>query len=319
VDAEGTAAEAALRMARTLRLEDPPTQRRFERHGLGRLGLTAHAGLVVPLVFRGRGQGVLIAIDRLKEGPGFTTADERLLEAFAASAATAIATARTVQADRRRQRLAAAEQERTRWARELHDETLQSLAGLRLALAAQLRRPEDLAASTGVMQDAVGQLERDIASLRALITDLRPAALDDIGLEAAIEDLGERTRARGLAVDVCLDLAWEHGRRPDRLTSELETALYRIIQEALTNAHKHGQATSVLVDLREDDASVRLTVRDDGRGFDPGARSSGYGLLGIHERVALAHGDLEIRTSPGEGTAIHVVFPARHASDLDAA
>ena len=96
---------------------------------------------MVPLVFRGRAYGVLVAVDRLEGGPAFSDDDQRLLEAFAASAATAVATAVSVEAERRRQRLAAAEQERARWARELHDETLQNLAALRLGLAAQLRPP----------------------------------------------------------------------------------------------------------------------------------------------------------------------------------
>ena len=97
---------------------------------------------MVPLIFRGRGYGVLIAVDRLEGGPVFSHEDQRLLEAFAASAATAVATAVTVDAERRRQRIAAAEQERAHWARELHDETLQNLAALRLGLAAQLQTPD---------------------------------------------------------------------------------------------------------------------------------------------------------------------------------
>ena len=90
----------------------------------------------MPLIFRGQGHGVLIAVDRLNDGPAFTADDQRLLEAFAASAATAIATARSVELERASQRVAAAEQERARWARELHDETLQNLAALRIGLGA---------------------------------------------------------------------------------------------------------------------------------------------------------------------------------------
>ena len=142
---------------------------------------------------------MLIALDRLKDGPAFSAEDQRLLEAFAASAATAIATAETVDAERRRQRLAAAEQERARWARELHDETLQNLAAVRLGLAAQLRRPSP-DAMIETVTEAVAQLEDEIATLRALITDLRPAALDDLGTRGG--DRGPRgahpqPRARG--------------------------------------------------------------------------------------------------------------------------
>ncbi|HUA02565.1 MAG TPA: GAF domain-containing protein [Solirubrobacteraceae bacterium] len=309
VDMEGSLASAALRVSRTLRLEDQANRARFERHGLGRLGVQADAGLVVPLVFRGRGYGVLIAVDRLEGGPAFSNEDQRLLEAFAASAATAIATAVTVQDERRRQRLAAAEQERAHWARELHDETLQNLAALRLGLAAQLHNSEPEAVIETV-RDAVVQLEQEIRTLRALVTDLRPAALDDLGAQAAIEDLSERARNRGLEVDLTIDLAYEQGRKPDRHASEVETTMYRIIQEALNNATKHGGARRAQVELVEDDDNVRITVRDDGSGFDPAAHTDGFGLLGMRERIELLDGTLEVTSSPGQGTMIKATFPA---------
>ncbi len=303
VDLRDSLASAALRISRTLRLEDEPNRARFERHGLGRLGVRADAGLVVPLVFRGRAYGVLIAVDRLEGGPAFSGEDQRLLEAFAASAATAVATAVSVQDERRRQRMAAAEQERARWARELHDETLQNLAALRLGLAAQLQRSEP-GPLDGVVRDAVTQLEREIHSLRALVTDLRPAALDDLGAEAAIEDLAERARRRGLDVDLVVDLA--RGRRG----TEIETAMYRIVQEALTNATKHGDAARAQVEVVEGGSTIRVTVRDDGRGFDTLAHSDGFGLVGIRERVELLDGSLDVTSSPGRGTTITATFPA---------
>jgi len=314
VDFKDSVASAALRVARTLRLEDQPNRARFERHGLGRLGVPASAGLVVPMVFRGRGYGVLIAVDRLENGPAFSRDDERLLEAFAASAATAVATAVTVEAERRRQRLAAAEQERAHWARELHDETLQNLAALRLGLAAELQGagPESV---LGAVREAVAQLEQEIRTLRALVTDLRPAALDDLGAQAAIEDLAERSRGRGLEVDLDIDLAYEQGRRPDRHTSEVETAMYRIVQEALNNAMKHGDARHAHVEVIEDDSRVRITVRDDGRGFDPTVQSDGFGLIGMRERVELIRGTLEVTSSPGQGTTINATLPASHRTD----
>ena len=314
VDFKDSVASAALRVARTLRLEDQPNRARFERHGLGRLGVPASAGLVVPMVFRGRGYGVLIAVDRLENGPAFSRDDERLLEAFAASAATAVATAVTVEAERRRQRLAAAEEERAHWARELHDETLQNLAALRLGLAAELQGagPESV---LGAVREAVAQLEQEIRTLRALVTDLRPAALDDLGAQAAIEDLAERSRGRGLEVDLDIDLAYEQGRRPDRHTSEVETAMYRIVQEALNNAMKHGDARHAHVEVIEDDSRVRITVRDDGRGFDPTVQSDGFGLIGMRERVELIRGTLEVTSSPGQGTTINATLPASHRTD----
>ena len=316
VDTEDSLASAALRVSRTLRLEDQPNLARFERHGLGRLGVKASAGLVVPLLFRGRGYGVLIAVDRVEHGPAFSKDDQRLLEAFAASAATAVATAETVEAERRRQRLAAAEQERAHWARELHDETLQNLAALRLGLAAQLQGsgPDTVIEA---VREAVTQLEREIRTLRALVTDLRPAALDDLGAQAAIEDLAERAQGRGLDVDLAIDLAYEQGREPDRHETEVETAMYRIVQEALTNATKHGDAKRAHVEVVEENATVRVTVRDDGRGFDPLGHSDGFGLIGMRERVELLHGTLEVTSSPGQGTTINATFPVNRRRGAD--
>ena len=205
--------------------------------------------------------------------------------------------------------MAAAEQERAHWARELHDETLQNLAAVRLGLAAQLRDSSPEAVIEAV-REAVVELEREIRTLRALVTDLRPAALDDLGAQAAIEDLAERARGRGLEVDLTIDLAYEQDRKPDRPTSEVETTLYRIVQEALNNAAKHGGARRAQVEVVEDDSIVRVRVRDDGRGFDPIAHTDGFGLLGMRERVELLQGTLEVTSSPGRGTTINAAFPA---------
>ena len=319
IDAHDSLAGAALRTQGTLRLENAPNQARFERHGLGRLGVRAQAGLVVPLLFRGQGHGVLVAVDRLKDGPAFTAEDQRLLEAFAASAATAIATAETVQAERRRQRIAAAEQERARWARELHDETLQNLAALRLGLAAQLHGARDLESMTVSVREAVGQLEDNIARLRTLITDLRPAALDELGVQAAIEDLAERARSHGLQVALTVAQTAEHDEAPARYGSELETALYRITQEALTNAQKHSGARRASITIEQDQTSVRITIQDDGRGFDTTATTSGFGLLGMNERAQLLGGALEIRSMPGDGSTITARFPLGRAGRTQAA
>lgn len=305
-----TVASVALRTRRPQRLDDELSRARFDQHGLGRLGLHAQGGLVVPLVFRGRTYGALVAVDRLEDGPTFSGEDERLLEAFAITAATAVATAQSVAAERSAQRLAAAEHERRRWARELHDETLQGLAGLRVSLSAAARAGthEDLAATVA---QAVDQLNRDIAGLRALITDLRPAALDELGMEAAITALAERAAAQALDVDVDIDLAYERGASRERLTSELETAIYRIVQEALTNARKHGAAHRAVVEIREDEATVHVSVRDDGSGFDPKSRTSGFGLLGMRERADLLGGTISIDSKIGQGATVIAVFPAQ--------
>ncbi len=310
VDLNDSVASSALRTMSTLRLETEPNRVRFAHYGLGRLGIDAQAGLVVPLIFRGQGYGALVAVDRLDGGPEFTAEDQRLLEAFASSAATAVATARSVEAEHRSQRLAAAEQERARWARELHDETLQNLAALRLSIAMHRRRgsPEELAE---MMRGAIEQLDLEIANLRALITELRPTALDDLGLEAALEDLAGRARRRGLEVDLQVEVHRPPGGGRDGATADLETAIYRIAQEALTNAGKHGHAEHAQIAVREDDNMITVTIADDGDGFDPAVRTHGFGLAGMRERVELLYGTMEVASGPGDGTTITARMPKR--------
>ena len=299
-----TVASAALRTRTTLRLEVDLNRARFDQHGLGRLGVSARAGLVVPLVFHNQSYGVLIVLDGLEGEPGFTTEDERLLEAFAASAATAQAAASKLH----RERVIAAENERGRWARALHDETLQALAGARLGLATARRRRDAKTLDEAVIQ-VIGDLDDGIANLRSLVADLRPVALDELGLEAAVEALCARACRDGLEIDRSIELASTPGGEPTRHTSELETALYRIIQEALTNATKHGQAKRAVVEISETRTTVELSVRDDGTGFDPLTSTAGFGLLGMRERVALLRGSARIESAPGDGTRVTARFP----------
>ena len=315
-----TVASAALRTRRTQHLDDELNRSRFEQHGAGRLGVTATGGLVVPLLFRNEPYGVLVALDRLENGPRFDADDRRLLEAFAASAATAVATATSVAVEQHRQRLAAAEDERRRWARELHDETLQGLAALRLSLGAarHVGTREALDAAVG---DAVRRLEDEIGSLRALITDLRPAALDEFGVEGALEALAERVGRNGLRVDLQVDLPGgrRDGAGAGRHTAELESAVYRIVQEALTNATKHGGASVAQVRVLEADGHVAVTVQDDGTGFETSAATGGFGLVGMRERVELLGGTLRIDSAPGAGTMVSATLPVPQVAGATAA
>jgi len=301
-----------MRTGRTQRLEDDLNRARFEEHGLGRLGVHAEGGLAVPLVFRGGTHGVLLAIDRLRDGPAFSGEDQRLLESFAVSAATAVATAQSIASERQRQRLAAAEGERQRWARELHDDTLQSLSALRIGLSTASRSDQPAALEQAVGH-AVEHLEEAIANLRALITDLRPAALDELGVAAALEGLAERTSRHGVEVDVSVELDYEQGREASPHVAELDTAVYRIVQEALTNAFKHGHAKRAVVEVGQDAAGVHLSVRDDGDGFDPHADTEGLGLLGMSERVQLLGGQLSIDSAPGRGATVRASIPAQRS------
>jgi signal transduction histidine kinase len=164
---------------------------------------------------------------------------------------------------------------------------------------------------TETVRGTVAELENEISTLRSLVADLRPVALDEFGAQVAIQDLAGRARGRGLEVDVSIDLAYKQGRGVERHTGELETAMYRIVQEALSNAITHGGARHASVRIEEDQTSVRVTVRDDGRGFDTTARPNGFGLLGMLERAELLRGTLEVQSAPGQGTTIKGVFPAQ--------
>jgi signal transduction histidine kinase len=263
------------------------------------LWLDAKAAVVVPLAFRGEMLGVLVAVDRVSDGPGFAADDEELIVAVAASAATALATAQSVAKERLRDSIDAAEQARGRWARELHDETLQGLVGLRMLLSSARR-----SGSSDELGEAIDHTKREIQNLRALIAELRPAALDELGLGPAIETLASRSgTAAGLDVSTRVALG-ENG----RLAPETESTIYRLVQEALTNAAKHAGAERVRVTVARSNGTVEVLVEDDGRGFDPGEQTSGLGLVGMRERVELTGGRLEISSQPG--TRVSARLPA---------
>jgi signal transduction histidine kinase len=262
-------------------------------------GVSAEAAVVVPLAFRGEPLGVLVALDRTVDGPAFSADDEELIAAVAASAATAIATAQSVAKERLRDSIAAAEQARGRWARELHDETLQGLVGLRMLLSSARR-----SGSSEELGDAIDHTKREIVNLRALIAELRPAALDELGLAPAIETLASRSGgASGLSVTTRVSLG-DSG----RLAPETESTVYRVVQEALTNVAKHADASHVHVGVERVNGTVEVVVEDDGQGFDPAAVGDGLGLIGMRERVELTGGRLEIRCGPG--TRVEAKLPA---------
>jgi signal transduction histidine kinase len=249
--------------------------------------------------------------DHLGPDRGFSRDDEELLKSFAASAATAVANAQSVADERLRQRMQAAEQERQRWARELHDETLQGLASLAVGLSGA-RRSGDQPTQEQAIDAAMAQIQQEIRNLRALITQLRPAALDELGIGAAIDGLVGRMDVEGRAVVAHVDLDHEAGRNPTRLVPELEATVYRIVQEALNNALAHARAGAIRAEVVESDGAITVEVSDDGVGFDPAQKTAGFGLLGMRERVELAGGSLEIASGPGEGTSVRARIPARH-------
>jgi len=183
VELKGSAAEIALQRGRPLRLQDELSRARMSDHGVGRLGLQAQAALVVPLASGGRPLGVLVALDRLEAGPRFTADDERVLEAFAVSAAASIATAQLVASQGEGRRGAATAQERARWARKLDDETLPGLVALGLGLS-EARRSGDAEVLCAAVDAAVTALEDERDGLHALIAELRPRGIGVARLDA---------------------------------------------------------------------------------------------------------------------------------------
>ena len=279
-------------------------------HALEAIAEGARSALVVPLGFRDRARGVLVALNSGHGSRAFEADEEHVLTSFGASAAIAIATAQSVEAERLKHSIRASESERQRWARELHDETLQELGALKLMLESAYRsgRPD---AIQDAVERSLDQLTSSITSLQGLITELRPAALDELGLQPALEALVRRTSARfGLEVDASFDLASAGDR--SRLSGEIESTAYRLVQEAINNVVKHAQAERIQVEVIEAGGSVHLTVRDDGNGFDPSRTDGGFGLIGMQERVELVGGRLSIESARGRGTEVRAELPATH-------
>ncbi len=306
--AERTALAEVLRTGHAERLRDLSSRVRL---GLGELTTGVEAAMLVPLVFHGRGIGLLVALDRFDSAAAFSADDERLMRAFAGSAATALATAQNVEAEQLQRSIAAADQERARWARELHDETLQGLGALQVMLTTALRAgPEALPAA---VEQAIEQIETQVHELQGLITELRPAALDDLGLAPALETLYGRLRAaHGLDVAGTTELTFQPGVDSSRLEPEIEGAIYRLVQEALTNTAKHANAYRADARVVERDGEVSIEVWDEGAGFDPAEATPGFGLVGMRERVELAGGKLQIESARGGGTRVSATLPARH-------
>ncbi len=287
-------------------LDDPDVDPELTR----RVG--ARAGLWVPLLVRGKTIGVLMVLDRRESDPRFSDGDLRLAETFAARAAVAIDLSRRVARETVQRIVEAQELERRRLSRELHDETGQALTSILLGL----RTLED-ADGKDDFPTAIGELRQlvvgTLQDVRRLALELRPKALDDFGLVPALERLTSSfAEQTGIAVEL------ESRLSETRLPSEIETVLYRVVQEALTNVLKHAHAEHVSILLSERDGVVATVIEDDGRGFPPKildtlevSKEGGLGLAGMRERVSLVDGRFTVEATEGAGTTIVVEVPFR--------
>ena len=279
-------------------LEDPEVNQEITR----RLG--ASTGLYVPLLSRERPIGVLVAHDKTGRDPRFTSADLRLAEQFANRASIAVDLSRRVARDALHRVVAGQELERRRLARELHDETGQALTSILLGLRAveEAGGPDEMRkAASNLRELVVGTLQ----DVRRLAVQLRPKALDDFGLVAAVEHLVQTfSEATAIRVDLEAQLGDE------RLPAEVETTLYRIVQEALTNIVKHAEASRVSILLVRRSGSATVVIEDDGQGFDPAKlREEGMGIMGMRERVELHEGRLTVESTPGSGATLVAEVP----------
>jgi two-component system sensor histidine kinase UhpB len=197
----------------------------------------------------------------------------------------------------------AQEEERRRLARDLHDEVNQALTAILLRLEALAQEtPPERAGEVAELKRLVNQAMDELLNLAR---QLRPSALDDHGLVAALETQMKRFSAR-TGIEARIDTAGE----PDALADVVQTAIYRVAQEALTNVTRHAGATVVELGVESDDEGVELRVSDDGSGFDPAMRGSGLGLVGMAERARLVGGELDVRSAPGGGTTITLRVPS---------
>ena len=279
------------------RLEDDP-------HAAAEIGagLGGTAAIFAPLVAGGRVLGVLLAVT--DEPDGLDGGDLVLAENFARRAAIAVELSERVARESLRSVVRAQEQERRRLARELHDETGGALTSILLGLRAaeDAPDPENQRRAVAELRELVVSTLQDV---RRLAVQLRPKALDDFGLVPALERLAE-----GFREGSGLDLEVESRLGEARLPEEVETAVYRIVQEALTNVLKHAEAEHVSILLTRKNGRVSVVIEDDGRGFDPsGVGGDLLGLAGMRERVGLLDGTLVVESGEGRGTTLVVTVP----------
>ena len=301
---EGSKSGRVLERRRSERVDSMLEDVEVDQEIARRMGL--RSGLFVPLLVGDRAIGVVVAHNRIGPDPSFTDEELRLAETFAARAAVAVDLSDRVARDALRRVVEGQELERRRLARELHDETGQALTSILLGLkqVEEAKTPEEAHRAGADLRQLIVHTLR---SVRRLAVELRPTALDDFGLVPALERLGEAFGEQtGITVDVQANLD------SARLPAEIETALYRIVQEALTNVAKHSGASRVSVVVTRREGLVTAVVEDDGKGFGAGGgEGQGLGLIGMKERVGLLDGRLAIESTEGAGTTVVAEVPMR--------
>ncbi len=277
--------------------------------------------LGVPLFARGDVAGLFSLSKR--EAGYFNDEHVRLAEAMSSQASVAVENAilfeqmraSTVRMKLLSRRLVEAqESERRNIARELHDEAGQALASLRFGLRLLEREVDEGGSVGGRVAELMERTDAVIEGLHRLAADLRPASLDHAGLEPAL-----RQYARSAASQLGLAIRFKaRGFTGERLPSTVETALYRVVQEAITNVARHSRATQVDVLLERRDGRVKVMVEDNGIGFEPDRvrRAEHYGLLGLRERAEALGGTMTVESAPGAGATV-VVEVSSADPDLD--
>jgi len=205
------------------------------------------------------------------------------------------------------------EEERTRIARELHDELGQALTSLRIDLGWLRGKFQNSGEATvDRVSGAYALVERTIEALRRISEGLRPGMLDVLGLAAAVEHHVNQFEERsGIACSLAMN------REEFKIDGELATSIFRLIQEALTNVLRHAAASHVSVFINDDAGNIRVCIEDDGQGFQPNQGKKTFGLLGMQERVKMLDGKIEITSQPGQGSRIFATFPYRDTQEND--
>jgi len=286
--------------------------------------------LAVPVRVQGQVIGIL-SLSRDRPDQPYTQGDQILLQDIADRAALTIENARLFQSVVQQRELLrelsarlvqAQETERRNLARELHDEVGQILSGLVMQLGiAKSRLPKSAKSAQSILEGAEDLVQEILGRTKAIIAGLRPQVLDDLGLVPTLRRL-----ANDFQEDTGTQVVLQVDFIPERLSPPLELALFRIVQEGLTNVHKHAQAHTVNIALVIENGKVTLSIRDDGRGFEnkPAGQNLGsimalesdwpvseghFGLIGIQERAAQLGGRLQVTSALGQGTTLRVEFP----------